>query len=204
MSVEEKLIVVDEHTGEPTGQIVPRSELIKNKMWGRSTNVFILNTEGQILCHQRSLSKERYPGVWMTHFGGHVTEGESFKINALKEMEEEIGIHIPVVQMIPWRTSKKEIQHLWMRDFLTVFSGDISVLEIQKSEIEQIKWFDAEEILLALESDVDIADNDQIWKAGTHDFYADYQCMRAVLTAALDMGIFNSDYHPLHKWKLEK
>ena len=112
MSVEEKLIVVHEEDGEPTGETVFRSELIKDKKWGRSTNVFVLNPEGKILCHQRSFKKERYPGIWMTHFGGHVTEGESFKINALKEMEEELGIKVPAVQMIPWRTSRKDALRL--------------------------------------------------------------------------------------------
>lgn len=204
MSVEEKLIVVHEEDGEPTGETVFRSELIKDKKWGRSTNVFVLNPEGKILCHQRSFKKERYPGIWMTHFGGHVTEGESFKINALKEMEEELGIKVPAVQMIPWRTSRKDAQRLWMRDFLTVFAGDISTLEFQKSEIEQIKWFTAEEILEALDADDLPEDEKKDWKAGIYHFFSDYQCMRAVLTAALDMGIVGTDYHPLHKWQLEK
>jgi len=200
MSSTELLQVVDEMTGEPTGELVERAELLARKLWCRTTNVFVLNSQGQVLCHQRSLSKERYPGVWSTHFGGHVTEGESFKINALKELEEEIGIRSNPFQIVPWRTSRKDVQRIWMRDFITVYDAPLEKLIFQESEIEQVRWFSIEEIMTALELEGHAEDNG-MWIAGTHDIYADYQCMRAVLTATLDMGIFGSDYHHLHKWE---
>lgn len=197
-TTEELLQIVDELNGEPTGQLVPRKEAIANGLWCRSTNIYVLNSSGAVLCHQRSLHKERFPGVWSTHLGGHVTEGESFKINALKELEEEIGLKINGFQLIPWRTSKKEHGHLWMRDFLTVYDGALEDLTLQKEEIEQVAWYTAEEILEHINAQE--YDADSAWLAGTHDFYADYQCMRAVLTAALDAGLFSTDYHHLHQW----
>ncbi len=200
MSQEELLQVIDEETGEPTGEHLPRKEVLEKKLWCRTTNIFVLNSKGQVLCHQRSLNKERFPGVWTTHFGGHITKGESFKISALKELEEEISVKVNSFQLIPWRTSKKTVSRIWVRDFLTVFDGNIEDLQIQKSEIEQIKWFDAEEILAQLDSEDKNNLNPQTWLAGTHDFNADYQCMRAVLTATLDAGIFGGDFKDLHKW----
>jgi isopentenyldiphosphate isomerase len=197
---EEKIQIVDAETGEPTGQCLPRSEVIKQRLWCRSTNIFILDSHGQILCNQRSLTKERFPGAWSTHFGGHVAEGESFKINALKELEEEIGLAVNHFQVIPWRTSRKNISRLWKRDFLTVFDGPLDGLKLQTEEIEQVRWFTPEQII----SELEIEGKDEMsppWLAGTHDFTTDYQCMRAVLTAVLDAKIFNSSYHPLHKWQ---
>ncbi len=195
---EEKIQVVDSITGEPTGQIVSRGELFEHKLWCRTSNVFIVNAEGQILCHKRSSSRERFPGVWSTHFGGHVSEGESFRINALKEAEEEVGLKVSVIQMIPWRTSCKPEHRIWTRDFITVYNGRIEDLQYQKSEIDGIGWFSANEILKKLndESETD-------WKAdlaGFHDFDSDYMCLRAVLTACIDLGVFSTTYHPLHKW----
>ena len=197
---EEKIQIVDSGTGEPTGICLPRSEVIKNKLWCRSTNIFILNSEGHLLCNQRSLTKERFPGAWSTHFGGHVAEGESFKINALKEVEEEIGLKINNFQIIPWRTSKKSISRLWIRDFITVYDNALENLILQKGEIEQVRWFTAEEIIAELEAE-GIDETKPAWLAGTHDFATDYQCMRAVLTAVLDAKIFGTNYHPLHKWQ---
>lgn len=201
MSHEELLQVVDAETGEPTGEHLPRKQVLEEKLWCRTTNIFVLNSKGQVLCHQRSLDKERFPGAWSTHFGGHITKGESFKISALKELEEEIGIKANPFQLIPWRTSKKAVSRIWVRDYITVFDGDINTLQVQKSEIEQVKWFDAEEILAELDSEDENEElNVTVWLAGTHDFNTDYQCMRAVLTATLDAGIFGGDYKDLHKW----
>lgn len=194
---DEFLQVVDAETGEPTGEHLPRKEVLEKKLWCRTTNIFVLNSKGEILCHQRSLNKERYPGSWSTHFGGHITEGESFKISALKELEEETGLKVNSFQLIPWRTSKKSVSRIWVRDFITVYDGEISELKIQKSEIEQVKWFNAVDILSELDAESEEANE---WLAGTHDFNTDYQCMRAVLTATIDAGIFGGNFTHLKKW----
>lgn len=195
---EEMIQVIDPQTGEPTGQNVTRKELFKQNLWCRSTNVFVVNSAGQILCHQRSQNKERFPGVWSTHFGGHVSVGESFKINAVKEVEEEIGFHVNVFQMIPWRTHKKENSHLWMRDFLTVYDGAIEDLVLQKSEVEQVKFMSIDEIVASLNNPEERSQ----WAdmAGVYSIEEDYQALRAVLTACLDMGIFGGQYTELKKW----
>ena len=196
--IDELLQIVDPETGEPTGEHLPRKEVFEKKLWCRTTNIFVLNSKGEILCHERSLSKERFPGAWTTHFGGHVTEGESFKISALKEVEEEIGLKVNAFQLIPWRTSHKEVSRIWVRDFITVYDGEIENLKIQEDEIENVKWFKAEEILSELDSESETGSTN--WLAGTHDFNADYQCMRAVLTATIDAGIFGGNFTTLKKW----
>lgn len=133
-----KNAVHNEHTGEPTGELVPRSEIFSKKLWCRTSNIFVLNEEGQVFCHRRSMQKERYPGVWVTHFGGHVTEGESFRINAIKEMEEEVGLRINAFQVIPWRTSRKPDSRIWTQDFVTVYDEPLEHLKLQKGEINKV------------------------------------------------------------------
>lgn len=200
MSHDELLQVVDQENGEPTGELVPRSVLIRDRLWCRTTNIFILNEKGEILCHERSKNKERFPGAWSTHFGGHVVEGESFKIGALKELEEELGLNVNAFQLIAWRTSKKDVSRIWVRDFITMYTGSIDDLVLQKSEIDSVKWMSAQEILAELESEGEREGEAIEWLAGTHDFNADYQCMRAVLTATIDAGIFAGDLKALKSW----
>lgn len=195
---DELLQIVDEETGEPTGEHLPRKQVLEQKLWCRTTNIFVLNSLGQILCHQRSLHKERFPGAWSTHLGGHVAKGESFKISALKELEEETGLKVNAFQLIPWRTSKKSLSRIWVRDFLTVYDGKIEDLRIQKEEIERIEWFDAKRIMDELDAENELGARN--WLAGTHNFNNDYQCMRAVLTATIDAGIFGGDFTPLKTW----
>lgn len=201
MTHEEKIQVVDEHTGEPTGETVSRAEIFAKKLWCRTTNIFILNKEGQILCQKRSMNKERFPGVWTTHFGGHVTDGESFRINAVKEVEEELGLQIPMFQMIPWRTSCKPNSLIWTRDFITVYDGSLESLVIQKSEVDEIAWFSAQEILKRIENKDDTTWISEL--SGFHEFADDYKCLRAVLTACLDIGIFGGPFTQLKNWHPE-
>lgn len=198
MAQDELLQIVDSETGEPTGEHISRKELHEKKLWCRTTNIFVLNSQGQILCHQRPLNKEHFPGAWSTHFGGHVTKGESFKVSALKELGEEIGLDVNAFQLIPWRTSKKEPYRIWVRDFITVYDGAIEDLQLQEEEIEGVAWYSADEVLAFLSAEGQ--DGTDQWMAGTHNFAADYQCMRAVLTATIDAGIFGGDYKPLTKW----
>lgn len=200
MSHSEMLQVVDPSTGEPTGEHVSRKDLYEKKLWCRTTNIYVLNSSGQVLCHQRALDKERYGGAWSTHFGGHVTEGESFKISALKEVMEELGLYVLPFQLIPWRTSKITAARIWVRDFITVYDGDIKNLTIQEEEVQQIKWFNAQDIVDELDGENLYNDKSVEWLAGTHDFNADYQCMRAVLTATIDIGIFGGEYKELRNW----
>lgn len=195
---EELLQIVDEKTGDLIGKQVTRKEVIEQRLWCRSTNIFVMNSKGQILCHQRSLNKERYPGWWMTHFGGHVSGEESYDDNAIKEVHEEIGIEVKPEELLPWRTSRKEESRLWVRDYITIFDGDTSELTLQKSEIEQVKWFSPEQIFAELDNE-DTEDGVG-WKAGTHNFEQDYLCMRAVLTSALHMGLFSDSFHHMKKW----
>jgi isopentenyldiphosphate isomerase len=191
---EELIEVVHEHDGEMTGEALPRSEVLSKQMWCRTTNIYILNRKGEMLCHQRSLKKERHPGAWATHFGGHLCQGEVYESNAIKELEEELGLKVPFVKLVPWRTTKNEQAKIWVREFMTVYDGDIINLPIQKEEVEQLKWFTIEEIMS------ERLHNTAVWMAGTHDILAEYQCLRAVLTASLSLGVFDESYKELHKW----
>ncbi|HYD91743.1 MAG TPA: NUDIX domain-containing protein [Flavobacterium sp.] len=190
----EKIEVVHEHSGELVGLSLPRHEVIENKHWCRSTNIFVLNRHGNILCHQRSAHKERYPNAWSTHLGGHLSHGETYEHNALKELEEEVGIKIDPAMLIPWRTTRINKSRLWVREFMTVFDGDINDLKLQTEEVQSVKWFTPLEILREYQH------NPDLWLAGTHDFKTEYLCLRAVLTACLSAGVFAKDFHHLHAW----
>lgn len=190
----EKLQIVDLHTGEPTGEHMLRAEAIASGAWCRSTNVFVINEQGEVLCHRRSPLKERYPGAWSTHLGGHVTEGESFLMNAVKELEEESGIRVPPEELLPWRTARLERSHLWVREFVVIVDPSRITLVPQPGEVEEFRWLPPSEIVRRSKSEP--------WIAGTHDFRTEYFCMRAVLTAAHALGAIRIP-DPLRAWNPE-
>ncbi len=189
----EQLEIVCERTGDLTGEILHRPEALAKQAWCRSTNVFVLNSKGEVLCHQRSLQKERLPGVWSTHMGGHVGLGETYESNAVKELEEEAGIKIHAPRLLPWRTTRIEKARLWAKDFVTLIDEPESFFTPQPGEVDQFRWMSLEEIVAKYRVE------EGKWCAGIHDFPMEYFCMRSVLNAAHHVGIFAVPKE-LHVW----
>lgn len=188
----EMLPVVCERTNVELGTL-PRAEALAQRAWCRSTNVFILNSRGDILCHQRSLQKERLPGGWVTHVGGHVGIGETYDSNALKELQEEAGIRVSPDRLIKWRTTKKEDARLWIAEYVLLHDAPVSALIPQPGEVERFEWKSLAEVVRHA------TEYPSLWYAGTHDIETEYECMRAALVAASHLGAHNLP-EPLHAW----
>lgn len=178
----EHLEIFCEQTNEATGEVLPRAEAIAKRAWCRSTNVFIVNHQGQVLCHRRTMNKERMPGWWMTHVGGHVGVGETYESNAQKELQEEAGVYVEADQLISWRTTKLEKARLWVREFVVVIDRPAEAFTPQVGEVEQFAWYAPEDILR-------LSKEEGKWAAGTHDFLTEYHCLRAVIAAVQARGI---------------
>jgi isopentenyldiphosphate isomerase len=195
----EMLDVVCADTGVVLGDPVARHEAISKKLWCRSTNVFVMNEKGEILVHQRTANKERFPNALVTHVGGHVGAGETFESNALKELEEEAGIIVTADRLLPWRTTKIPSSRLWVREFVTVVHSSTPVTP-QPGEVERFIWMSPEAIMQSH------AENPQQWmndRPGTHHFETEYACLRAVATAAHAIGTLDvahdlSTWHPFN------
>ena len=196
----EHIEIVHEHTGEPLGVLLPRPEVFAQNAWCRSTNVFVLNHKGEVLCHQRSLVKERMPGVWVTHLGGHVGHGETPETNAVKELEEEANIFAAPHQVIRWskmpilETSRVKNVRLWMHNFVTMFDGDMSSIKPQAGEVEKFEWLPLLEILNEEKK------NPHMWNAGIHDFTSEYFHLRAALMGAHAGGAIQVP-EEMHIWR---
>jgi len=177
----ELIRVLNKYDGSPSGQVLPRPMVISQRQWCGTTNIFIINSKGEVLCHRRSAEKERLPGVWMSHIGGHVSSEETYEENAKKELMEELGLQTPP-QLIPWRKTKIDHSCIWVKEFVVFADYEVSKMSPQKGEVDELKWLSPEEItkMASLEP--------HGWVAGTHNFMGEYQCMRAALVAATHSG----------------
>jgi len=187
----EHLSIVSEHDNSEIGTL-PRPEAIATGAWCRSTNIFVMNSAGELLCHQRSFKKERLPGGWSTHLGGHVGVGETYEINALKELEEEAGLCVTPEKLIQWRTTKHEKSRLWIREYIVLHDAPAIYFIPQPGEVESFKWMSLPEIL-QLEKEGN-------WYAGTHDLKTEYQAMRSALVVAHNLGACEVP-SAMHSWQ---
>ncbi len=167
----EKLLIACETDHHPRGSAL-RTDAINNGMWCLTTNIFVFNEHGSLLCHQRSKSKERNPDVWMTHFGGHLAEGETYDSNAQKELFEETGILLEHKNLIPWRVSSLPHSKLWACDYMACITQAHHTLNFDPSEVQKAEWLRLEDIRRLRKN--------QLWIAGVHDLEEEIRIMRAI------------------------
>lgn len=94
--MKELIDVVDEN-GYPTGKIVDREFAHLNGIWHRTAHLWlarIKNGEIQVLLQKRSKDKESYPNCFDISSAGHIPAGDDYKISAIRELKEELGIQV--------------------------------------------------------------------------------------------------------------
>ena len=140
--------------GEFTNQIESREECHKKGLWHKAVVVFIISNDNQkILLQQRSASKKLWPNLWDITAGGHVLTGEFGYQTVIRETKEEIGIDIDRkdLEFIGGTVSENKSGDIINRHFneFYIVHKDIDIKDIvlQKEEVQDIKWFDKEEVI---------------------------------------------------------
>jgi isopentenyl-diphosphate delta-isomerase type 1 len=122
----------------------PRSEVHRLGLMHRATHVLVFNRRGQVFLQKRSMKKDRQPGLWDSSVSGHVDSGEDYDACAVRELREEIGLH---VAQIPQRLFKfaaspeTDQEHVWV--YRCEAEGPF---RLQPDEIERGDWFEPDEV----------------------------------------------------------
>ena len=157
--------------GEYTDKVESREVCHKNGLWHRAVVVFILSTDNKkVLLQQRSSSKKLWPNLWDITAGGHVLTGELGYQSAIRETKEEIGISIDKNELtfIGATTSENKSGDIINRHFNEYYivhkDVDIKDVVIQKDEVQDIKWFDKEEVIRRISNNYeDLTDKIGCW-----------------------------------------
>ncbi len=104
-AVEEFLEVVDEKN-QVIG-LASRKEIHKRGLRHRSVHIFIFNNRGDLYLQKRSPSKDQYPEHWDTSAAGHTDPGESALEAAQRELEEELGLKVPLKEILQYPASQE-------------------------------------------------------------------------------------------------
>ena len=157
--------------GEYTDKVESREVCHKNGLWHRAVVVFILSPDNKkVLLQQRSSSKKLWPNLWDITAGGHVLTGELGYQSAIRETKEEIGISIDKNELtfIGATTSENKSGDIINRHFNEYYivhkDVDIKDVVIQKDEVQDIKWFDKEEVIQRVNNNFeDLTDKIGCW-----------------------------------------
>jgi len=89
---EEIFDVVNERD-EVVGQS-PRREVHARGLWHRAVHVLVFNARDEVFLQKRSAKKDIAAGKWDSSASGHLDTGEVYDVCAVREVREEIGLHL--------------------------------------------------------------------------------------------------------------
>ena len=69
----------------------PKTEVHRKGLLHRAFSIFVFNSRGEVLLHQRSIGKYHSPGLWTNTCCSHLPENLSMEETIHQRLEEEMG-----------------------------------------------------------------------------------------------------------------
>ncbi|QDT97729.1 NUDIX hydrolase [Gimesia aquarii] len=142
MESEELFDVVDEQ--DRVLEQLPRSIVHARKLLHRAANVFVFNSQNELLLQFRSATKDEYPRCYTSSASGHLSAGEDYTEAAQREMCEEIGIETPLEPLKKFPgTPQNAYEHTIL--FRTFSDGPFTFdpNEIERGDFFELQTIDA-------------------------------------------------------------
>ena len=121
-----------------------RGEVHRLGLMHRAVHVLVFNTAGQVFLQKRSMRKDRQPGLWDSSCSGHVDAGEDYDACAVRELGEEIGLHLTAAPQRLFKLAAcadTDQEHVWV--YRCEAEGPFS---LHPEEIERGGWFAPTEV----------------------------------------------------------
>jgi isopentenyl-diphosphate delta-isomerase len=93
----EQVILVDEQDNEIG--LMEKMEAHQKALLHRAFSVFIFNSKGEMLLHQRSLKKYHCGGLWTNACCSHPRKGETILEAANRRLKEEMGMETSLTEI---------------------------------------------------------------------------------------------------------
>src|SRR6266850_6079373 len=121
-----------------------RSEVHRLGLKHRAVHVLVFNSRGEIFLQKRSMQKDRQPGLWDSSASGHLDSGEDYDACAVRELREEIGLHLA---QAPQRLFKIDARKETGWEFCWVYRCESEgPFVLHPEEIETGAWFAPEAV----------------------------------------------------------
>jgi isopentenyldiphosphate isomerase len=100
----DELIDVIDDAGR-TIRVATRREVRQQRLPHRCVYLLVFDSAGRLFIHQRTTTKDVYPGYWDVAVGGVLAAGEAFDSGARREAQEELGVAVDLVPLFPFHYS---------------------------------------------------------------------------------------------------
>lgn len=123
--------------------------------WHRATHIWVYNKRGELLLQHRAKQMATYPNRWDLSAAGHLDAREEPLAGAQRELKEEINLAVKEDELEFLKVKKiaQKLKFLGIprknKEFCYVYllkSNEGKNLEIQESELKEIKFFDTDKL----------------------------------------------------------
>lgn len=127
-----------------------RGRMRRENLIHRATYILVFNGSGEIFVHQRTFTKDVYPGYWDVAAGGVVMAGETYDASAHRELAEELGIAgRPLKRLFDffWTDDRCRV---WGRVYRCIYSGP---MRLQPEEVIRGRFVPVSSVLSELSAE---------------------------------------------------
>jgi 16S rRNA (adenine1518-N6/adenine1519-N6)-dimethyltransferase len=137
-SPDEVFDVVDEHDRVIGREF--RGEVHRRGLLHRAVHIFWLRPDGQLCLQRRSFAKDNCPGQLSSACAGHVDAGEAYWEAAVRELDEELGVHVAPSELheVDYAPQHEELGREFVRSYVLRRPAESCVLA--PFEVDSILW----------------------------------------------------------------
>jgi len=141
-----EVVLVNEFD-EPIG-VMEKLEAHQKGMLHRAFSVFILNSNNEVLLHQRAKNKYHGAGLWTNACCSHPAFGEDTQESAQRRLMEEMGMDCDLEKLFHFTYNAQVENGLTEHEFDHVFIGySDSIPYPDSTEVENWKWVNIPNLL---------------------------------------------------------
>ena len=151
--MEEYVDILNEITGEVTGETISKKEAHKTGVWHGSVHIWIISEDKKrILLQKRCADKDLFPNMWDISVGGHISAGEDSLVSAKRELSEELGLNPDEFNFLYVDKIKEKFEYkdILSNEFVTIYKivSDVNIdnLVLQQEEVSEARWFTKDEL----------------------------------------------------------
>ena len=145
--------------GSKTGVVKERGVAHREGALHGTVHIWIVRENDKsgydVLLQKRSDNKDSHPGCYDISSAGHISAGDEVMESALRELEEELGLSVQPEQLELFGTTHVKFEAAFYgkifrdneisSDFVYRQPVDIDKLNLQESEVSEVRWMDYEE-----------------------------------------------------------
>lgn len=131
--------------GKPAGVTIRRGDSKPDGLYSACADVWLINSQGQLLLQLRDPSKPNHPNLWCEAAGGAIQSGETPDEAARRETMEEIGFTLDFSRggKVFEYVGSHTIHHV----YLFCQDADPTMLTLQPGEVAAVRYVSPDELL---------------------------------------------------------